>query len=146
PAYPRERLAAMLEDSQARAVVTVETLADLLPPSEAVPVLIAADTADAAAIASQSAEPMGLPIGGDHLAYINYTSGSTGRAKGVCIPHRAVLRLVLGSDYVALGPEDRVAQASNSSFDAATFEIWGALLNGGCVVGVTRDELLSPAD
>ncbi|MES1244667.1 MAG: amino acid adenylation domain-containing protein, partial [Acidobacteriota bacterium] len=143
PSYPRERLAAMLEDSRARAVVTVETLADLLPPSEAVPVRL--DT-DAAAIASQSAEPLGLPIGGDHLAYINYTSGSTGRAKGVCIPHRAVLRLVLGTDYVALGPEDRIAQASNASFDAATFEIWGALLNGGCVVGVTRDELLSPAD
>jgi amino acid adenylation domain-containing protein len=143
PTYPRERLATMLEDSRARAVVTVEALTDLLPSSEAVSVRL--DT-DVVAIASQSAESLGLPIGGDHLAYINYTSGSTGRAKGVCIPHRAVLRLVLGTDYVALGPEDRIAQASNSSFDAATFEVWGALLNGGCVVGVTRDEMLSPGD
>ncbi len=77
-------------------------------------------------------------------AYVIYTSGSTGRPKGVVVPHRAVVRLVRETDYIRLGPDDRVAQASNSSFDAATFEIWGALLNGCRLVGIERETLLSP--
>ena len=78
------------------------------------------------------------------LAYVIYTSGSTGTPKGSMIPHRAVNRLVCNTDFVQLEATDRVAQASNVSFDAATFEIWGALLNGGCVVGIERDVTLSP--
>src|SRR5690606_28208518 len=72
------------------------------------------------------------------------TSGSTGRPKGVMIPHRAVARLVCNTDYVRIAPADCVAQASNSSFDAATFEIWGALLNGARLAIVPTDTLLSP--
>ncbi len=63
-------------------------------------------------------------------AYVMFTSGSTGNPKGTVIPHRAVTRLVCNPDYVTLGPGDVVAHLSNTSFDAATFEIWGALLNG----------------
>ncbi|HEX4954995.1 MAG TPA: amino acid adenylation domain-containing protein, partial [Thermoanaerobaculia bacterium] len=77
------------------------------------------------------------------LAYVIFTSGSTGRPKGVAVPHRAVLRLVRGADYVNLQPGCRVAQASNSAFDAATFELWGALLNGGVLIGVERETALS---
>lgn len=60
-------------------------------------------------------------------AYLNYTSGSTGTPKGVVIPHRAVTRLVCATNYVQLLPGDRVLQGANIAFDAATFEIWGAL-------------------
>ena len=52
---------------------------------------------------------------------------------------------MVNTDYVQLGPDDGIAQASNSSFDAATFEIWGALLNGARLVFVSTDTLLSPA-
>ncbi|MCP4654703.1 MAG: AMP-binding protein, partial [bacterium] len=72
------------------------------------------------------------------------TSGSTGRPKGVTVSHRAVVRLVFNTDYIDLGPDDRVAQASNTSFDAATFELWGALLHGGQLVGIRKDEALEP--
>jgi len=75
-----------------------------------------------------------------------YTSGSTGRPKGVAVPHRAVNRLVLETDYLQLTPGDVVAQISNCSFDAATFEIWGALLNGARLVGIRQEIILSPAD
>lgn len=80
----------------------------------------------------------------DRPAYVMYTSGSTGRPKGVVVPHRAILRLVTDPDYVALGPDDVVAFASNTGFDAATFEIWGALLNGAALSVFDRDTLLSP--
>src|SRR6185295_14072238 len=82
----------------------------------------------------------------DNLAYVIYTSGSTGSPKGVAVPHRAVNRLVLNTNYIQFGSDDRVAQVSNVSFDAATFEIWGALLNGGALVGISREVMLSPGD
>ncbi|WP_171136737.1 non-ribosomal peptide synthetase/type I polyketide synthase [Ruegeria sp. HKCCC1038] len=73
-------------------------------------------------------------LGGEDLAYVMYTSGSTGRPKGVMVPHRGVLRLVKGQDFADLGPDQRILQNSPIAFDAATFEIWGALLNGGALV------------
>ncbi|WP_018680200.1 non-ribosomal peptide synthetase [Actinokineospora enzanensis] len=69
-------------------------------------------------------------------AYVAYTSGSTGRAKGVIVPHRAVVRLVTGADYCPVGPDDRVAGLSNPAFDATTFEVWAPLAVGGAVVAV----------
>src|SRR6185369_3486816 len=67
-------------------------------------------------------------------AYVSYTSGSTGRPKGVVVPHRGVVRLVKGADYVSLTSEETLLHLSPLSFDASTFELWGALLNGGRVV------------
>ncbi len=67
-------------------------------------------------------------------AYVSYTSGSTGQPKGVVVPHRGVVRLVKGADYVSLNPEETLLHLSPLSFDASTFELWGALLNGGRVV------------
>ncbi|MHC5917475.1 MAG: amino acid adenylation domain-containing protein, partial [Nostoc sp.] len=80
----------------------------------------------------------------DNLAYIIYTSGSTGKPKGVAVPHKAVNRLLCNTNYIKLLPSDKVAQASNVSFDAATFEIWGALLNGAQLVGISKDVTISP--
>ena len=72
--------------------------------------------------------------GPDGLAYIMYTSGSTGTPKGVCVPHRAVVRLVRGTNYFSATPDDVFMQFAPLSFDASTFEIWGALLNGAKLV------------
>ena len=49
------------------------------------------------------------------------------------------------TDYLQIEPRDRVAQASNASFDAATFEVWGPLLNGGLLIGIEREITLNPS-
>lgn len=78
------------------------------------------------------------------LAYIIYTSGTTGKPKGVMVPHRAVNRLVKNTNYIEIDAHDKVAQAASISFDAATFEIWGALLNGATLVAAPHATLLDP--
>ncbi|MCU4528552.1 AMP-binding protein, partial [Acinetobacter pittii] len=82
--------------------------------------------------------------GGDDLAYVMYTSGTTGKPKGVAVPQRGIVSLVLDTNYISIEPTDRVAQVSNSSFDAATFEIWGALLNGATLVVIKGNDAYDP--
>ncbi|MFI8716266.1 amino acid adenylation domain-containing protein [Stenotrophomonas sp. NPDC077464] len=77
-------------------------------------------------------------------ACLMYTSASTGRPKAVEVDHRSVVRLVVDTDYLTLGPTDVIPQLSNPAFDASTFEVWGALLNGGRLVHVPRDAVLHP--
>ena len=59
-----------------------------------------------------------------------FTSGSSGEPKGVCIPHRGVVRLAKANDYIAIANDDVFLQFAPLSFDASTFEIWCCLLNG----------------
>ena len=145
PEYPAERLAFMLADSRAAVLVTRSLMRARLPVA-GLPV-IEMGAGGLVAGGASSAPPPGelgdVPRGSDP-AYLIYTSGSTGTPKGVLVDHRAVVRLVVGTDYVRLGPSDRLAQTSNASFDAVTFEIWGALLNGACLVGIEREVTLSP--
>ncbi|CAM4111929.1 non-ribosomal peptide synthetase [Pseudoalteromonas byunsanensis] len=78
----------------------------------------------------------------DDLAYLMFTSGSTGTPKGITIRHGSITRLVKGASYVTLNEHTVMLQAASLSFDAATFEIWGALLNGGRLV-IHNDEVVS---
>ena len=99
---------------------------------------------DAEPDAGVSTDPVSSDAQPDGPAYVLFTSGSTGVPKGVIIPHRGITRLVMNNDYAPFQPDDVVAFASNVCFDAATFEIWGALLNGGALVITPREVLLSP--
>ncbi len=75
----------------------------------------------------------------NQLAYLLYTSGSTGVPKGVLTPHLGVVRLVKENDFAHWGANEVFLQAAPLGFDASTFEIWGALLNGCCLVLAGRD-------
>jgi amino acid adenylation domain-containing protein len=135
PAYPRERLALLLADAAPAAVVGPRHLLAALPdvPNGA-PRLAFEDAlseADTGADAPTVLRSADVPPAG--LAYVLYTSGSTGTPKGVEVSHRAVVRLVRETGYASFGPSEVFLQAAPMSFDAATFEIWGPLLNGGCL-------------
>jgi amino acid adenylation domain-containing protein len=144
PEYPQDRLAFMLEELNQTGSMVLLTQAQM---AERVPEfggrVIQLD-ADWEAIGRESQANPEHEDDAEKLAYVMYTSGSTGRPKGVCIPHRAISRLVFNTNYIKLEADDVVAQASNASFDAATFEIWGALLHGARLVGLSKDVLLSP--
>ncbi|HYG61463.1 MAG TPA: amino acid adenylation domain-containing protein, partial [Thermoanaerobaculia bacterium] len=147
PDYPAERLALLIEDAGVVALVvtaTTERAAGI--PAGGLPVLLLDGEEGREGAGGRERKGSVRPVAPDgaNLAYVIYTSGSTGRPKGVEVTHRAVSRLVLNTDYVRLGPADRVAQAATASFDAATYEIWGPLLHGGCVVGITKETLLDP--
>ena len=131
PSYPAERLAFMMQDTNTPLLLTQQHLADQLPPSGAAKLLIDQEWAQ---ISELSDEPFPCIGTGEHLAYINYTSGSTGMPKGVCVPHRAVLRLVKNNPFVDFSADQVFLQFATVSFDAATFEIWGSLLNGARLV------------
>lgn len=139
--YPQERLNFMLEDAQVSVLLTQE---NLLKHFEGFSKLIISIDKDWEIITQEKQDNPESNLNSDNLAYVIYTSGSTGKPKGVAVPHKAVNRLVCNTNYIKLLPSDQVAQASNTSFDAATFEIWGALLNGAQLVGVSKDITLSP--
>ena len=141
PTYPKERLRFMLEDAQVSVLLTQQGSEDFGHGAN----VVCLDK-DWELIACEEKENPVTQASAESLAYIVYTSGSTGKPKGVAVPHRAVNRLVCNANYVQLEPADKVAQSSNISFDAATFEIWGALLHGAQLVGISRDVALSPQD
>ncbi|MEP6502138.1 MAG: amino acid adenylation domain-containing protein, partial [Betaproteobacteria bacterium] len=141
-AYPRDRIAFMLEDAEAVLVVTSRSKAAAF--EGAVPVLVL-DGADAPVDGACASAVAHIERGtaGD-VAYVMYTSGSTGTPKGVTIPHDAILRLVVGAEYVHLATDTVMLHAAPLGFDASTLEIWGPLLNGGCCV-LHPEELPTPA-
>ncbi|HLM67996.1 MAG TPA: condensation domain-containing protein, partial [Longimicrobium sp.] len=124
PRYPADRLAYMLADAAPAVVITTSGLADRLPAHAGRTVLLDAVRID---VDSAEIEPV---TGPESVAYVMYTSGSTGTPKGVEIPHRAVVRLVRGQDFITIDPSDVFLQLAPASFDAATLELWGPLLNG----------------
>jgi aspartate racemase len=127
PGYPSDRLAFMLEDTAAPVLITDTALQVRLPHFDGGVVCL---DADADAIAAEPADNPRAGARSDGLAYVMYTSGSTGAPKGAMIEHRAICRLVKGTDYMEFGPDEVFLQLAPVSFDASTLEIWGPLLNG----------------
>ncbi|WNZ58795.1 amino acid adenylation domain-containing protein [Myxococcus sp. MxC21-1] len=121
PAYPRERLTFMLEDSGARVVITQAHLTSRFPGADVV--VLGDDTLE-------SFEPRS-----GALAYCLFTSGSTGQPKGVLIEHSALANhMAWMADAMPLGLEDRVLQRTSLSFDASVWELFAPLMVGARLV------------
>jgi natural product biosynthesis luciferase-like monooxygenase protein len=132
PAYPRDRIAFMLEDSGASVVLTQERIAGDLPASSARVVRIDADWP---AIAARSDAGVASGATPANLAYVIYTSGSTGRPKGVMVEHRNVVNFFAGMDALIPHEPPGVWLAVTSlSFDISVLELLWTLARGFEVV------------
>lgn len=138
PGHPPARWNAILDSARPALLVAEAHLAAGLA---APPPLLLMENEPSAPAATPSGR-LGLEVDPAFLAYVLFTSGSTGRPKGVLVPQAGVLRLVLGEESWP-GPGHRIGQVASAGFDAATLEIWGALLKGGTVIGVGREQLQS---
>ena len=133
--YPKERLRYMLGDTGVQVLLSQQRLAGSLPEcGDGVEVVCVDEESEREKIAEESSADLESEAEAENLAYVMYTSGSTGIPKGIGVPHRAVVRLVQNNHYAELGSEQVILQLAPISFDASTFEIWGALLNGGRLV------------
>ncbi len=134
PGHPADRIGFILADVEPPVVVGRREALARLPPHRAREVELG-PRGGAAAGGSAGLDPGRDPgLDPDGLMYVLYTSGSTGRPKGVAVSHANVLRLVLGADYLRLGPDEVFLLLAPAAFDASTLEIWAPLVHGARLV------------
>ena len=139
PESPPARLALILADVEPAMLVTSGRLARTAPAS--VPVTFVEELAEAPAPDPAQA----YEIAESDYAYAIFTSGTTGRPKGVAITHANAIGLFTAADQVYdLGPDDVWTMTHSFAFDYSVWEIWGALLSGGCVVVVSSEDRAQP--
>jgi amino acid adenylation domain-containing protein len=131
--YPAERLDFILRDAGVTVVITNSELCSKLGGCGQFKRVIVLDE-EQAGLTEENCANLTTDGSATCAAYVMYTSGSTGTPKGVLIPHRAVVRLVRHTNYMEFSSELVFLQAAPLTFDASTFEIWGALLNGARLV------------
>jgi amino acid adenylation domain-containing protein len=141
PAYPQARNSFMLQDSQARLIVTNNknlALAEELS-SSALPVINIDELGS-----SFSSDNLDLSVSPDATAYILYTSGSSGQPKGVMQNHRNVLQqAMIHTNSLHISDQDRQTLMQSCSFTRSIKEMYGALLNGATLFPYAWDEGLA---
>jgi surfactin family lipopeptide synthetase A len=137
PAYPSERIAFMLEDSEVAVLLTQRHLLDSIPDPRARVVVLDADWHEIAKKEDKNPVHTGGP---ENLSYVIYTSGSTGKPKGVQIPHRAVVNFLTSMSHTpGMTEADRLLSVTTLSFDIAGLEIYLPLIVGASVEIVSRE-------
>ncbi len=132
PAFPPQRTAFVLEDANARLLVTESAVLDAFPAMTTEALCI---DRQALAIASESTASLNFPVSPRHLAYVIYTSGSTGQPKGVQLEHRGVVNFLDAMRIEpGLSPADVLLAVTTVSFDIAVLELFLPLTTGARVV------------
>ncbi|MEN3161413.1 amino acid adenylation domain-containing protein [Tistrella mobilis] len=144
PAYPAERQAIIARDGGLEALILPRT-APLPDWAAGLGQIVRIDRDGGGDQHGTPAPAPDGPVSPEAVAYLMFTSGSTGRPKPIAVPWRAVMARAIAGGYAAIGPETVIPHISNPSFDAATFEIWGALLNGTRLHLVDQPVLADPA-
>ncbi|MFA9421935.1 MAG: amino acid adenylation domain-containing protein [Sedimentibacter sp.] len=128
---PEERMNQIISDCNPKAVVMGKEKIDVN-----VPVI---DTLEKLRAGKDWRE---VKTSADDIAYIMYTSGTTGRPKGAMIQQINIINLVKNCNYTKINEDSVILQAGDIAFDASTFEIHGALLNGGTVCLADKSVLM----
>ncbi len=123
--YPMDRIQYMIEDCKPKAILLYQTEIETN-----VPVIDLADSKVWEG-ASENLEKVNQP---KDLTYVIYTSGTTGHPKGSLITNKSIVRLVKNTNFISLNENSTIMQTGSMAFDASTFEVWGALLNGGKLI------------
>lgn len=126
---PALRMAAMLEDAQARVLITQQRLSASLPEHSARVLCLDSDWP---MIDAEREDDFHVKVDGEHLAYVIYTSGSTNQPKGVMIRQRSVWNLLESLRETAYPPDDgqlRLSVNAPLAFDSSVKQIF-QLLNG----------------
>jgi non-ribosomal peptide synthetase-like protein len=140
PEYPADRVAYILEDSGAEALVTSADLARRHAAFEGAVVRVDADRDAIAAEKPSRLTREEVGASSQDLCYVIYTSGSTGRPKGVMIEHRNARRLVQAEGHIyGARSEDRVYQGASLAFDLSVEEVWLAFHAGATLVAATPE-------
>ncbi len=143
PAAPEERLAHILADSGVRLLLTQGHLRERLPRQAGVEVL----AIDGLVLDGYAESDPLTTLSADNLAYVIYTSGSTGKPKGTLLTHRNALRLFSATEaWFGFDERDVWTLFHSYAFDFSVWEIFGALLYGGCLVIVPQWVSRSPED
>lgn len=138
PAYPQERLAFILSDSQVSVLLIQQKLVSKLPKHEARTICLDTDWKVISQVEEKNPISSSIP---ENLAYVIYTSGSTGKPKGVMIEHKGMLNhLYAKISDLKLTDSDIVAQTASQSFDISVWQFFAALLVGGRV-HIFKDEI-----
>ena len=146
PDYPADRIKLILEDSEARYIITTADRMDSVPADKAINVedLIASDSSLFTLHSSLSITP-------DDLAYLIYTSGSTGRPKGVMLRHQGICNYLYGHPAnvfanAVLTDAKRMLSVTTISFDAALQDIGMCYYNGKTLILATEEQANNPLD
>ncbi|MBR6825165.1 MAG: amino acid adenylation domain-containing protein, partial [Oscillospiraceae bacterium] len=134
PGYPEKRIRDIMEDCDPKAILTYGCTIEGEKP------VLSLEREDTWDRNTEDVPPVNSP---EDIANCIYTSGTSGKPKGVLIRHKAILNLVLDCDYMPFSPETNTVQTGQLVFDASTFEIWGTLMNGGCLHMIPQDLLLN---
>ncbi|MBQ2344221.1 MAG: amino acid adenylation domain-containing protein, partial [Prevotella sp.] len=143
PEYPADRIKLILEDSEARYIITTADRMESVPADKAIDV--------ETLIADGPCQLEDVQLTGDDLAYLIYTSGSTGRPKGVMLRHEGICNYLYGhpANVFANGvltDAKRVLSVTTISFDAALQDIGMAFFNGKTLIVATEEQANNPLD
>jgi amino acid adenylation domain-containing protein/FkbH-like protein len=145
PAYPKDRLAYMLSDSQVTVLLTQVELIGKLPAHKAQVVCLDRDWKNL--LSQGGATFISTDVKPENLAYVIYTSGSTGKPKGVMIQHQGLVNLSLVQiRSFNVQPDSRILQFASFSFDASIWEIIMALCSGASLHLAPQKSLLPGAN